>query len=50
MFKLGCSRFTIFRLQTMELIFIISAATLLATPLAWATVLLTPRLLRMWLS
>ena len=40
MYKLGCSRFTVFRLQAFELLLILTAAAILATPLAWATRLL----------
>jgi len=49
MFKLGCSRFTIFRLQVTELGLVLALATTVAAGLAIATREFAPSLLQAWL-
>lgn len=49
LFRLGCSRFTLFRLLAAELILVLGSSFLLAAVLAFATQQLAPQLLRQWL-
>jgi putative ABC transport system permease protein len=46
MFKLGCSRFTMFRLQAAELLIVVAAGVLLAGAMSLGTLALAPQLLR----
>lgn len=49
MFRLGCSRFTIFRLQAAELTLVVAVSLLVAGALALTTARFAPQMLRQWL-